>query len=35
MTGERLGAGRLREVSAVCTHPDFQGRGLWPRLMER
>jgi ribosomal protein S18 acetylase RimI-like enzyme len=35
MAGERLGAGRLREVSAVCTHPDFQGRGLARRLMEK
>ena len=35
MAGERLGAGRSREVSAVCTHPDFQGRGLARRLMEK
>jgi ribosomal protein S18 acetylase RimI-like enzyme len=35
MAGERLGAGRLREVSAVCTHPGFQGRGLARRLMEK
>jgi ribosomal protein S18 acetylase RimI-like enzyme len=35
MTGERLGAGRFREVSGVCTHPDFQGRGLARRLMEK
>lgn len=35
MAGERLEAGRLREVSAVCTHPDFEGRGLARRLMER
>ncbi|MGC4046299.1 MAG: GNAT family N-acetyltransferase [Armatimonas sp.] len=33
MTGERLYATPLREVSAVCTHPDFQGRGLARRLM--
>lgn len=33
MTGERLYAAPLREVSAVCTHPDFQGRGLARRLM--
>jgi GNAT superfamily N-acetyltransferase len=32
MTGERMEAGKLREVSAVCTHPDFQGRGLARRL---
>jgi ribosomal protein S18 acetylase RimI-like enzyme len=35
MAGERLQAGRLREVSGVCTHPDFQGRGLAHRLMVR
>jgi ribosomal protein S18 acetylase RimI-like enzyme len=33
MAGERMHAGRLREVSGVCTHPDFQGRGLARRLM--
>lgn len=33
MAGERMFAGRLREVSGVCTHPDFQGRGLARRLM--
>ena len=33
MTGERMHAGALREVSGVCTHPDFQGRGLARRLM--
>lgn len=32
MAGERMEAGTLREVSAVCTHPDFQGRGLARRL---
>lgn len=35
MAGERLGAARLREVSAVCTHPQFQGRGLARRLMDK
>src|SRR5687768_2984640 len=35
MAGERLEAGPLREVSAVCTHPDFEGRGLARRLMQR
>jgi ribosomal protein S18 acetylase RimI-like enzyme len=35
MTGERLGVGRYREVSGVCTHPDFQGRGLARRLMDK
>ena len=33
MAGERMHAGRLREISGVCTHPDFQGRGLARRLM--
>ena len=32
MAGERVHAGRYREVSGVCTHPDFQGRGLARRL---
>ncbi len=35
MAGERLQAGKLREISGVCTHPDFQGRGLARRLMVR
>lgn len=35
MAGERMHAGALREVSAVCTHPEFQGRGLARRLLER
>ena len=34
MAGERLHAGALREVSGVCTLPDFQGRGLARRLTE-
>jgi GNAT superfamily N-acetyltransferase len=33
MAGERMFAGPLREISGVCTHPDFQGRGLARRLM--
>ena len=33
MAGERLHVGRYREVSGVCTHPDFRGRGLAGRLM--
>ena len=33
MAGERMHAGRLREVSGVCTHPAAQGRGLARRLM--
>jgi ribosomal protein S18 acetylase RimI-like enzyme len=32
MAGERMEAGSLREISAVCTHPDFQGRGFARRL---
>ena len=28
MVGERLGAPDMREMSAICTHPDFRGRGL-------
>jgi ribosomal protein S18 acetylase RimI-like enzyme len=33
MAGERMCAGTLREISGVCTHPQFQGRGLAWRLM--
>lgn len=33
MAGERMCTGPYREVSGVCTHPDFQGRGLARRLM--
>lgn len=32
MAGERFRAGALQEISGVCTHPDFQGRGLARRL---
>lgn len=35
MAGERMQADRFREVSGVCTHPDFQGRGLARGLMHR
>lgn len=40
MAGERLCAagpdgGMLREISGVCTHPDFQGRGLARRMTEK
>jgi ribosomal protein S18 acetylase RimI-like enzyme len=35
MAGERCAAGSLREISGVCTHPDFQGRGLARRLMRK
>ena len=31
--GERMGPPGWREVSAVCTHPDFLGRGYARRLM--
>jgi GNAT superfamily N-acetyltransferase len=33
MAGERMCAGPWREISGVCTHPDFQGRGFGRRLM--
>jgi GNAT superfamily N-acetyltransferase len=33
MAGERLHLQGYTEVSAVCTHPDFQGRGYAGRLM--
>lgn len=33
MAGERMHAGTLREISGVCTHPDYQGRGYARRLM--
>ena len=32
MVGERLGMDTLQEISAVCTHPDFIGRGYARRL---
>ena len=35
MAGERMQAGRLREISGVCTHPDFQGRGHARCLMRK
>jgi GNAT superfamily N-acetyltransferase len=35
MAGERMCAGSMREVSGVCTHPDFQGRGFARRLMRK
>ena len=35
MAGERSQAATLREISGVCTHPDYQGRGLAKRLMHR
>lgn len=33
MIGERLGSASTREISAVCTHPDCNGRGYARRLM--
>jgi ribosomal protein S18 acetylase RimI-like enzyme len=35
MAGERAWAGDFREVSAVCTHPDAQGRGYARALVGR
>jgi len=35
MAGERTTAGRYREISGVCTHPDHQGRGYAGRLMRK
>jgi ribosomal protein S18 acetylase RimI-like enzyme len=35
MAGERMFAGSFREISGVCTHPDFRGKGLARRLMVR
>ena len=35
MAGERLWIGDCREVSAVCTHPDVQGRGYGRALIAR
>jgi len=35
MAGERMQIGNFREVTAVCTHPDFRGRGLARRLTLR
>jgi len=32
MAGERMEMGSLREISGICTHPDFQGRGLARKL---
>lgn len=32
MIGERLGTADCREMSAICTHPDFTGRGYARRL---
>jgi len=32
MAGERMGFDGHRELSAICTHPDYLGRGLAQRL---
>jgi ribosomal protein S18 acetylase RimI-like enzyme len=32
MAGERMWAGSYREISGVCTHPDYQGRGMARQL---
>ena len=32
MIGERLGTDDTQEMSAICTHPDFNGRGYARRL---
>jgi predicted GNAT family acetyltransferase len=34
MAGERMTAGKYLEISAVCTHPEWHGRGLGRLLME-
>lgn len=34
LSGERMDLGHMREVSAVCTHPEFTGRGYARRLVE-
>lgn len=35
MAGQRMWVGDYRELSAVCTHPDAQGRGYARALMGR
>jgi GNAT superfamily N-acetyltransferase len=32
IAGERLGTDAFQEISAICTHPDFNGRGYARRL---
>ncbi|RKE38262.1 FR47-like protein [Paraburkholderia sp. BL23I1N1] len=34
MAGERMTAGKYVEISAVCTHPEWRGRGLGRLLMD-
>jgi predicted GNAT family acetyltransferase len=33
MAGERMWLDGYREISTICTHPDFQGRGYVCRLV--
>jgi ribosomal protein S18 acetylase RimI-like enzyme len=35
MAGERMHVAGLREISGVCVHPDYQGRGLARQLMAK
>ena len=35
MAGERMHGAGLREISGVCTHPDYQGKGLARKLMAK
>ncbi len=35
MAGQRMHVPGYREISAVCTHPDFQGRGYARMLVSR
>jgi ribosomal protein S18 acetylase RimI-like enzyme len=35
MAGERMSAGKYVEVSAVCTHPDWRGKGLGRVMVEQ
>jgi ribosomal protein S18 acetylase RimI-like enzyme len=32
LAGERMSAAHMHEVSGICTHPDYQGRGLARKL---
>jgi predicted GNAT family acetyltransferase len=35
MAGQRMRVEGFTEISGVCTHPDYQGRGLARKLMAR
>jgi ribosomal protein S18 acetylase RimI-like enzyme len=35
MAGERFHAGSFREISGVCTHPEYQRRGIARKLTEK